>query len=116
MIGEFSFLFFPSLILFCSSEFCICFVAYVCIYLLFACFEGLNSPFNGTCRLRTTLCLQYKPHYIAAGSLYLASKFQKVKLPSEKGKVWWMQFEVSPKLLEGLLLFFPNTVPSFVSS
>lgn len=53
--------------------------------------------------LRTTLCLQYKPHYIAAGSLYLASKFQKVKLPSEKGKVWWMQFEVSPKHLEEVI-------------
>lgn len=116
MIGEFSFLFFLSFfnfVLFIRVLYMYC---SLCIYLLFACFEGLNSPFNGTCRLRTTLCLQYKPHYIAAGSLYLASKFQKVKLPSEKGKVWWMQFEVSPKHLEGLLLFFPNTVPSFVSS
>ncbi|KAL6493084.1 hypothetical protein OROGR_032843 [Orobanche gracilis] len=32
--------------------------------------------------LRTTLCLQYKPHYIAAGSLYLAAKLKKIKLPS----------------------------------
>ncbi|KAH7850066.1 hypothetical protein Vadar_027315 [Vaccinium darrowii] len=53
--------------------------------------------------LRTTLCLQYKPHYIAAGSLYLATKFRNVKLPSEKGKVWWMQFEVSPKQLEEVI-------------
>lgn len=53
--------------------------------------------------LRTTLCLQYKPHYIAAGSLYLANKFRNVKLPSEKGKVWWMQFEVSPKQLEEVI-------------
>ncbi|GFY86191.1 cyclin family protein [Actinidia rufa] len=50
--------------------------------------------------LRTTLCLQYKPHYIAAGSIFLAAKLQKVKLPTEKGKVWWMQFDVSPKQLE----------------
>ncbi|XP_059636400.1 cyclin-T1-3-like [Cornus florida] len=53
--------------------------------------------------LRTTLCLQYKPHYIAAGSLFLAAKFQKVKLPTEKGKVWWLQFDVSPKLLEEVI-------------
>lgn len=55
-------------------------------------------------RLRTTLCLQYKPHYIAAGSIFLAAKSQKVKLPSASGKKWWMQFDVSPKQLEGLLL------------
>lgn len=50
--------------------------------------------------LRTTLCLQYKPHYIAAGSMYLAAKFQKVKLPIEKGKVWWLEFDISPKQLQ----------------
>ncbi|KAA8537589.1 hypothetical protein F0562_027197 [Nyssa sinensis] len=53
--------------------------------------------------LCTTLCLQYKPHYIAAGSLFLAAKFQKVKLPTEKGKVWWLQFDVSPKQLEEVI-------------
>ncbi|KAL7117365.1 hypothetical protein ACP275_03G067500 [Erythranthe tilingii] len=50
--------------------------------------------------LRTTLCLQYKPHYIAAGSVFLAAKFNKIKLPSSNGKAWWMQFDVSPKQLE----------------
>ncbi|KAK8551834.1 hypothetical protein V6N13_120268 [Hibiscus sabdariffa] len=50
--------------------------------------------------LRTTLCLQYKPHYIAAGSMCLAAKFQKVKLPMEKGKVWWLEFDISPKQLQ----------------
>lgn len=50
--------------------------------------------------LRTTLCLQYKPHYIAAGSMYLAAKYQKVKLPMEKEKVWWMEFDISPKQLQ----------------
>nr|XP_027094905.1 cyclin-T1-4-like [Coffea arabica] len=34
-----------------------------------------------------TLCLQYKPHYIAAGSLFLAAKLQKVKLPHNKRKM-----------------------------
>lgn len=52
-------------------------------------------------RLRTSLCLQYKPHYIAAGSVALAASFQKVKLPKEKGKVWWMEFDVTPKQLDG---------------
>ncbi|KAJ8641358.1 hypothetical protein MRB53_018052 [Persea americana] len=50
--------------------------------------------------LRTTLCLQYKPHYIAAGSMFLAAKFLKVKLPSENGMVWWQQFDVTPQRLE----------------
>ncbi|CAK9178490.1 unnamed protein product [Ilex paraguariensis] len=50
--------------------------------------------------LRTTLCLQYKAHYISAGSMFLAAKFLKVKLPTAKEEVWWMQFDVSPKQLE----------------
>lgn len=54
--------------------------------------------------LCTTLCLQYKPHYIAAGSLFLAAKFHKVKLPTEKGgKVWWLEFDISPKQLEEVI-------------
>ncbi|XP_073036052.1 cyclin-T1-3-like isoform X1 [Primulina eburnea] len=53
--------------------------------------------------LRTTLCLQYKPHYIAAGSIFLAAKLQKIKLPSSNGKAWWMQFDVSPKQLEEVI-------------
>jgi len=60
---------------------------------------------DGICRLCTTLCLQYKPHYIAAGSMYLAAKFQKVKLPTEKGNVWWLEFDISPKQLEGMLVY-----------
>lgn len=54
-------------------------------------------------RLRTTLCLQYKPHYIAAGSIFLAAKLLKVKLPAEKGNPWWMQFDVAPKKLEEVI-------------
>ncbi|XP_010275580.1 PREDICTED: cyclin-T1-3-like [Nelumbo nucifera] len=53
--------------------------------------------------LWTTLCLQYKVHYIAAGSMFLAAKFSKVKLPSEKGKVWWLEFDVSPQRLEEVI-------------
>ncbi|XP_031269153.1 cyclin-T1-3-like [Pistacia vera] len=53
--------------------------------------------------LCTTLCLQYKPHYIAAGSMFLAAKFQKVKLPAQKGKCWWLEFDISPKQLEEVI-------------
>ncbi|XP_052202498.1 cyclin-T1-2-like isoform X2 [Diospyros lotus] len=53
--------------------------------------------------LYTTLCLQYKPHCVAAGSLFLAAKFLNVKLPTERGNVWWFQFEVSPKQLEAVV-------------
>ncbi|RZC55752.1 hypothetical protein C5167_014607 [Papaver somniferum] len=69
--------------------------------------------------LRTTLCLQYKPHYIAAGSIYLAAKFHKMKLRSVNGKVWWMEFDVVPQRLEeviqqmlGLLENRKSVVPS----
>ncbi|KAL5557990.1 hypothetical protein UlMin_034201 [Ulmus minor] len=53
--------------------------------------------------LCTTLCLQYRPHYIAAGSMFLAAKLQKVKLPTEKGQVWWLEFDVSLKQLEEVI-------------
>ncbi|KAL0459883.1 UNVERIFIED_CONTAM: Cyclin-T1-3 [Sesamum latifolium] len=41
--------------------------------------------------LRTSLCLQFKPHHIAAAAIFLAAKFLKVKLPSD---------EVSNQMLE----------------
>ncbi|CAL9132241.1 unnamed protein product [Musa textilis] len=51
--------------------------------------------------LWTTLCLQYKPHYIAAGSLFLAAKLHNVRLPSEEGGyVWWHEFDINPQQLE----------------
>ncbi|KAH7373626.1 hypothetical protein KP509_17G065700 [Ceratopteris richardii] len=50
--------------------------------------------------LRTSLCLQFKPHHIAAGAIFLAAKFLKVKLPSEGEKVWWQEFDVTPRQLE----------------
>uniref|UniRef100_A0A803P0N8 B-like cyclin n=1 Tax=Cannabis sativa TaxID=3483 RepID=A0A803P0N8_CANSA len=49
--------------------------------------------------LRTSLCLQFKPHHIAAGAIFLAAKFLKVKLPSD---------EVSNQMLE---LYEQNRVP-----
>ncbi|KAL6011399.1 hypothetical protein ACLOJK_001846 [Asimina triloba] len=58
---------------------------------------------DASCRLRTTICLQYKPHYIAAGSLFLAAKSCHVKLPSERGMVWWHEFDVTPRQLEEVI-------------
>ncbi|BFG28735.1 hypothetical protein CerSpe_150090 [Prunus speciosa] len=51
--------------------------------------------------LRTSLCLQFKPHHIAAGAIFLAAKFLKVKLPSDGERVWWQEFDVTPRQLEG---------------
>ncbi|KAK4440446.1 Cyclin-T1-5 [Sesamum alatum] len=50
--------------------------------------------------LRTSLCLQFKPHHIAAAAIFLAAKFLKVKLPSDGEKVWWQDFDVTPHQLE----------------
>ncbi|XP_052174182.1 cyclin-T1-5-like isoform X2 [Diospyros lotus] len=50
--------------------------------------------------LRTSLCLQFKPHHIAAGAIFLAAKFLKVKLPYDGEKVWWQEFDVTPRQLE----------------
>ncbi|GJZ03777.1 cyclin-T1-3-like protein isoform X1, partial [Tanacetum coccineum] len=47
--------------------------------------------------LRTSLCLQFKPHQIAAGAIFLATKFLKVKLPPE---VWLQEFDVTRRQLE----------------
>ncbi|GAA0176569.1 kinase activator [Lithospermum erythrorhizon] len=53
--------------------------------------------------LQTSLCLQFRPSYIAAGSVYLAAKLLKVKLPKLNGVPWWMQFDVSPKRMQDVL-------------
>lgn len=52
--------------------------------------------------LRTSLCLQFKPHHIAAGAIFLAAKFLKVDLASgsDGEKVWWQEFNVTPRQLE----------------
>ncbi|CAJ2650350.1 unnamed protein product [Trifolium pratense] len=66
--------------------------------------------------LRTSLCLQFKPHHIAAGAIFLAAKFLKVKLPSDGEKVWWQEFDVTPRQLEEvsnqmLELYEQNRIP-----
>ncbi|KAL2344660.1 hypothetical protein Fmac_005945 [Flemingia macrophylla] len=66
--------------------------------------------------LRTSLCLQFKPHHIAAGAIFLAAKFLKLKLPSDGEKVWWQEFDVTPRQLEEvsiqmLELYEQNRIP-----
>lgn len=39
--------------------------------------------------LRTTLCVQYRPHVIAAAAMYVAAKFTSETLPQADGKAWW---------------------------
>ncbi|GLT73591.1 hypothetical protein SLA2020_454370 [Shorea laevis] len=54
--------------------------------------------------LRTTLCLQYKPDYIAASSIFLAATaLEKMELLTKKKKFWWLEFEVSPKQLKEVI-------------
>ncbi|KAH9610888.1 hypothetical protein KSS87_013997 [Heliosperma pusillum] len=50
--------------------------------------------------LRTSLCLQFESHHVAAGAIFLAAKFLKVKLPSDGEVVWWQEFDVTPRQLE----------------
>jgi cyclin T len=68
----------------------------------------LFTHWKMACRLRTSLCLQFKPHHIAAGAIFLAAKFLKVKLPSDGEKVWWQEFDVTPRQLEGWSPSFPS--------
>jgi len=53
--------------------------------------------------LPTTLVVQFKPHFIAAGSLFLAAKFHNFILPSQNGRVWWNEFDVAPKQLQDVI-------------
>ncbi|XP_047091499.1 cyclin-T1-3-like [Lolium rigidum] len=50
--------------------------------------------------LRTSLCLQFKPQHIAAGAIFLATKFLKIKLPADGENFWLQQFDVTPRQLE----------------
>lgn len=50
--------------------------------------------------LRTSLCLQFQPQHVSAGAIFLAAKFLKVKLPSDGERVWWQEFDVTPRQLE----------------
>lgn len=71
----------------------------------------INVSYEWMYRLQTSLCLQHKPHYIAAGSIALAARILEVKLPTEEGNVWWLELDVSPKKLDGWLQFLFSFLP-----
>ncbi|GAU37834.1 hypothetical protein TSUD_56940 [Trifolium subterraneum] len=50
--------------------------------------------------LRTSLCLQFKPHRIAAGAIFLAAKFLNAELPSDGKKFWRKEFNITRHQLE----------------
>jgi hypothetical protein len=54
--------------------------------------------------LRTNLCLQYKPQFIASAAIYLASKFLKYTLAPDGKKAWWEVLDAKIEELEGMLL------------
>ncbi|XP_004298506.1 PREDICTED: cyclin-T1-4-like [Fragaria vesca subsp. vesca] len=48
--------------------------------------------------LKTSLCLQYKPRYIAVGSVVVAARVLKLKLPA--GEKWLEELGVLPEVLD----------------
>ncbi|KAL8123686.1 hypothetical protein AgCh_011608 [Apium graveolens] len=50
-------------------------------------------------RLRSSLCLQFKPHQIAAGAAYLAAKSMNMDLTSSQHV--WQEFQTPPSVLKG---------------
>ena len=52
-----------------------------------------------SCRLRSSLWLQFKPHQIAAGAAYLAARYLNMDLASYQNI--WMEFQTPPFILEG---------------
>ena len=55
--------------------------------------------------LRTNLCLQYKPQFIASAAIYLASKFLKYTLAPDGKKLWWEVLDAKIDELEGMFMF-----------
>lgn len=54
--------------------------------------------------LRTTICLQFEPNYIAAGSIFLSAKHHNVKLsPGDDGCTWWQVLNVVPFKFDAVL-------------
>ncbi|CAH9092962.1 unnamed protein product [Cuscuta epithymum] len=50
--------------------------------------------------LRTSICLQFQSHQIAAGAVFLAAKRLKLKIPSGGENPWWQEFGVTIHQLE----------------
>lgn len=62
-------------------------------------------------RLRSSLWLQFKPHHIAAGAVYLAAKFLNLNLAFYQNI--WQEFETTPAIIQGItfsIIIFRNCV------
>jgi hypothetical protein len=62
-------------------------------------------------RLRSSLWLQFKPHHIAAGAVYLAAKFLNLNLVFYQNI--WQEFETTPAIIQGItfsIISFRNCV------
>lgn len=57
-----------------------------------------------SCRLRSSLWLQFKPHHIAAGAVYLAAKFLNLDLASYQNI--WQEFQTTPSIIQGIPIFW----------
>lgn len=51
-------------------------------------------------RLRSSLWLQFKPHHIAAGAVYLAAKFLNLNLGFYQNI--WQEFQTTPAIIQGI--------------
>eukprot|EP01018_Ginkgo_biloba_P039254 Gb_08732 [translate_table: standard] len=51
--------------------------------------------------LRSSLCLQFKPHHIAAGAAFLAAKVLNFDLSSNQGL--WQEFQTTPTILQDVV-------------
>ncbi|KAE9612806.1 putative cyclin [Lupinus albus] len=69
----------------------------VVLYLVYYCLKLKNLA----SRLRSSLWLQFKPHHIAAGAAYLASKFLNMDLAAHDNI--WLEFQATPSILQDVL-------------
>lgn len=65
-------------------------------------------------RLRSSLWLQFKPHHIAAGAVYLAAKFLNLNLAFYQNI--WQEFQTTPAIIQGItfsIIIFRNCIGGF---
>jgi hypothetical protein len=56
-------------------------------------------------RLDTTLCLEYRPEWIAAASLHISGKLYDMKIPDVRGLPLWSE-KIAPAKWDGTFLFY----------
>ncbi|KAL6189895.1 hypothetical protein ACLB2K_036296 [Fragaria x ananassa] len=58
--------------------------------------------------LKTSLCLQYKPRYIAVGSVVVAARVLKLKLPA--GEKWLEELGILPEVLDEVVRWMQSKI------